>query len=73
VHGLIERIPHSHRYQVTDTGLHTAKLLTRVHAGSSPPAWPTLTHPDSTTHLRTAANAYQLAIDNIIRDQGIAA
>ena len=30
-HGLIERVPHSHRYKVTDTGLHTAMLLTRIH------------------------------------------
>lgn len=30
-HGLIERRPHSHRYQVTDHGLRTAMLLTRVH------------------------------------------
>ena len=30
-HGLIERIPRTHRYQVTDTGLHHAMFLTRVH------------------------------------------
>jgi hypothetical protein len=72
VHGLIERIPHSHRYQVTDTGPHTAMLLTRVHDRLLPPAWPTLNHPASTTPLRTAANAYQLAIDNLIRHQRIA-
>ena len=28
---LIERVPHTHRYQVTDQGLHTAMFLTRVH------------------------------------------
>ena len=27
-HGLIERIAHTHRYQVTDHGLHTAMFLT---------------------------------------------
>jgi hypothetical protein len=31
VHGLITRIPRSHRYQLTDTGLHHAMLLTHVH------------------------------------------
>lgn len=31
LHGLIERIPGSHRYQVTDTGLRVAIFLTRVH------------------------------------------
>ena len=30
-HGLIERIPHTHRYQVTSTGLRHAMFLTRVH------------------------------------------
>jgi hypothetical protein len=72
-HGLIERIPHSHRYQVTDTGLHTAMLLTRVHDRLLPTGLAYLNDPASTAQLRTAANAYQLAIDNLIRDQGIAA
>jgi hypothetical protein len=31
LHGLIARIPHSHRYHVTDTGLRTALFLTRAH------------------------------------------
>jgi Mn-dependent DtxR family transcriptional regulator len=30
-HGLIERIPHTHRYQVTDLGLRHALFLTRAH------------------------------------------
>jgi hypothetical protein len=29
--GLISRIPGTHRYRVTDHGLHTAKSLTTVH------------------------------------------
>jgi len=31
LHGLIARIPGSHRYQVTDHGLRIAVYLTRVH------------------------------------------
>ena len=31
LHGLIERIPHTFRYQVTDTGLAQAVFLTRLH------------------------------------------
>jgi Mn-dependent DtxR family transcriptional regulator len=31
LHGLIERIPRTFRYQVTDTGLRSAQFLTRVH------------------------------------------
>ena len=30
-HGFITRIPHSHRYHVTDTGLSTAHFLTAIH------------------------------------------
>jgi hypothetical protein len=73
-HQLIERISRSPRYRVTSTGLHTAMFLTRVHdrilpagldqftSGTAPP-----------TRLRTAATAYQAAIDDIIHDAGIAA
>ena len=32
LHGLIARIPGSHRYRVTDSGLRTALFLTRIHA-----------------------------------------
>ncbi len=32
LHGLIERLPKSHRYQVTDTGFRTALFLTRAYA-----------------------------------------
>ena len=31
LHGLIERVPHTHRYRVTDHGLAIAIFLTRVH------------------------------------------
>jgi hypothetical protein len=30
-HGLVERIPATHRYNVTDNGLHLAAFLTRAH------------------------------------------
>src|SRR6185312_4406859 len=30
-HGLIQRIPHTHRYRVTDTGLQSAMFLSAVH------------------------------------------
>jgi hypothetical protein len=48
-------------------------LLTRVHDRLLPTGLAHLNDPASTTQLRTAANAYQLAIDNLTRDQGIAA
>jgi Mn-dependent DtxR family transcriptional regulator len=62
-HGLIERIPHTHGYQVTPAGLRHAMFLTRVHdrilraglaelTGPSPapfPKPPPSTRPPSTT------------------------
>ncbi len=73
VHGLIERIPHSHRYRVTDIGLHTAMLITRVQERVLPTALAHLTGPTTTNQLRTAANAYRRAIDNLVQEQGAAA
>lgn len=32
LHGLIQRIPRTHRYQLTDAGLRTALFFTRTHA-----------------------------------------
>ena len=73
-HGLIDRIPHTHRYQVTDTGLHTAMFLTRVHdrllpTGLAQPR-PTQAAPRP---LRSAATAYQRAIDDLTGAHGLAA
>ena len=74
VHGLIERIPHSHRYHVTDLGLHAAMLLTRVHERLLPTGLAPLTDPTPTTSpLRAAARAYQTAIDDLAQTEGLAA
>jgi len=74
VHGLIERIPHSHRYRVTDTGLHTAAFLTRIHDRLLPTGLAQLAEPASDrTALRAAARTYQNAIDNLTRQAGLAA
>jgi hypothetical protein len=75
LHGLIERIPHTHRYQVTDTGLHQAMFLTRVHnrllrTGTAQHADP---HPPAPTPLRAAVRAYDAALDELTRQAGLAA
>jgi hypothetical protein len=75
VHALIERIPHSHRYRLTDTGLHQAMFLTRIHdrlirTGLSQLCDP---HPPRSSPLATAAHAYQNALDQLIHDSGLAA
>ena len=71
-HGLIHRIPHSHRYRVTDTGLTTAMFLTAIHDRLLPTGLAELSTP-TPTPLRAAAIAYQTAIDHLTRNTGLAA
>jgi hypothetical protein len=75
LHGLIQRIPHSHRYQVTDAGLHHALFLTRLHERLIRTGTAQLTDPDppTPTALRTAAHAYHKAVDSLTRQAGLAA
>jgi hypothetical protein len=73
LHGLIERIPHTHRYRVSDTGLPVTMFLTRVHDRFLPTGLADLTDPTSTGPLRHAAHHYQLAIDTLAERCGLAA
>jgi hypothetical protein len=72
VHDLIQRIPHSNRYLVTDTGLSTAMFLSAVHDRLLPTGLAHLAGPEPTT-LRSAARAYRTAIDDLTRTTGLAA
>ena len=72
-HGLIERIAHTHRYQVTDHGLHTAMFLTRLHDRLIPTGLAHLANQSTPSPLRSAATAYQNAIDNLTNATGLAA
>jgi hypothetical protein len=71
-HGLIQRIPHTHRYQVTGTGMRHAMFLTRIHDRLLAAGLAELNGPASTP-LRQADRAYQTAIDNLAHRAGIAA
>jgi len=75
LHGLIERVPGTFRYQVTDTGIRSARYLTRVHDRLLRTGLAQLTDPSppAPTPLRTADRTYQAAIDELIRDAGLAA
>jgi hypothetical protein len=74
-HGLITRIPGTHRYQITDTGGHHAMLLTHLHTRLLQPSLAQLTDPDPPTPspLRTAARNYQRALDHLTQQTGLAA
>src|SRR3954451_10995904 len=74
-HGLISRILGSHRYQVTDTGLHHAMLLTHVQTRILQPGLAQLLDPapPRPTPLRSAARAYQDALDQLTGETELAA
>ena len=74
-HGLIERIPRTRRYTVTDSGLQNALLFTHAHdhllrtglALTSDPS------PPRNTKLHNAARAYQAAFDELTQKAQLAA
>jgi hypothetical protein len=74
MHGLIDRVPGTFRYQVTDAGITRALFLTRLHdkflrtglAGIAAP-------PGKDRSLAAASRAYTAAIDDLARQAGLAA
>jgi hypothetical protein len=72
-HGLIERIPHTHRYQLTDQGLRNALFLTHAHNRLLRTGLAELHGPPTPSTLRTAARAYEAAITDLTRTAGLAA
>jgi len=74
-HGLITRIPGSHRYRLTDTGLHHTMLLNHVHTRLLLPGPANLTDPNppAPSPLRTAAHNYQRALDQHTQQAGLTA
>jgi predicted MarR family transcription regulator len=75
LHGLIDRVPGTFRYQVTDTGMRSARYLTRLHDRLLRTGLAQLTDPDppAPAPLRTVDRAYQAAIDQLTRQAGLAA
>ena len=71
--GLITKIAHTHRYQVTDQGLHTAAFLCRVHERLLPTGLAALANTAQPHPLRDAANAHQAVIDKLTATVGLAA
>jgi hypothetical protein len=74
-HGLITRIPGTHRYRLTDTGGAHATLITHLHTRLLHPGLAQLTDPDppAPSALRTAANTYRRALDRFTEEAGLAA
>jgi hypothetical protein len=74
-HGLIVRVPHSRRYQLTDTGLQQALLFTHAHDHLLRTGLAEITDPDppASSRLRRAANAYQAAFHDLAHQAHLAA
>ena len=74
IHGLICRIPHSFRYQVTLTGLRQALFLTQLTQRFLIPGLAQLTDPSppAPARLRAAARAYEASLDDLARQAGLA-
>jgi hypothetical protein len=75
IHGLIERIRGTFRYQVTEAGIRQALFLTRLTQRLLITGLAELARPDPPAHssLRAAARAYDAAIDDLTRRSGLAA
>jgi len=66
-HDLIQRIPRSRRYQITDTGLQYALLFTHAHDHLLRTGLAEITDPDppAPSRLRAAARTYQTAFNDL--------
>jgi len=74
-HQIIERIPHSRAYQVTEDGLSIALFLTRLTQRLLIPGLAQLTSPGppGRSRLRQADRAYRDALTDLARQASLAA
>ena len=73
-HGLIDRIPGTHRYRVTDLGLRLALLCTRTYRLLRPALSDALgPSPPAPTKLRHAVDALHRAFDDLAQRSRLAA
>jgi len=75
LHGLIERIPHTHRYRVTQLGLRSAVFATRAYARLLRPGFAHVigAASPSPAPLRRSLDRFELALDRWVRDARLAA
>ena len=74
LHGLIQRIPDTHRHTVTAHGFHLTVFLTRVHNRLLRPGLADiLTAHDPDSPLRRELNHLDTAIDNLARQHRLIA
>ena len=74
LHGLIERIPRTHRYRVTDFGWKSALFCTRIYNRVLRPGLSQLLPADSNTDapLRQSFDRFNRAVEHMLQQQNIA-
>ncbi len=72
LHGLIDRLPNTHPYQVPDNGLRHALFLTRAHIRLLRTGLAEIHGLPVPTKLRTATTAYENAITDLTRAAALA-
>ncbi len=73
LHGLIERIPHTHRYRVTDLGLRTSIFYTRAYNRLIRTGLAEVSDPDCPTALRRAFAKVEAEMDRLATRSHLAA
>jgi len=75
LHGIIERIPHSHRYQLTRSGLRIAVFFSRTYTRLLRPNLAAILpeSPPTQSAVRIAFDRLQSAIDNACEEQKLVA
>lgn len=75
LHGLIKRVPHSHRYRLTEAGLKTALFYCRIHARIMRPAFTAIEAPQTLQSARrnSPLNMLQAALERCCAEANIAA
>ena len=73
LHGLIERIPGTHRYRVTDLGLRSAVFFTRAHNRLLRTGLAELNDPEAPTPLRLAFVNLETQMDRLVARSHLAA
>ena len=73
-HGLVERVPGTHRYTIPDRGLHVALFLTRNHARVLRPGLSDILDPHAIpTPIRRHLDRFTTAADDYARKQSLLA
>jgi hypothetical protein len=75
LHGVIERIPQTHRYRVTDRGWRTALFCTRCYNRILRPGLACIIPEDAVddSHIRRRFDELDAAIERLIQEQSMAA